>query len=385
LRLPNAVVGDMLHEATEQNLLKVTGSRARTTLPVLSYSLTATGRAAVEEAWQRDRYLGPAPVSLKAFINRVNQQRLRLGSARPEQLRQAFADLVLTDPFIDQIGPAINAGRPILFYGPPGNGKSSIARLIGRVFSDVIHVPYCIEVEGQIIQMFDPNVHEPEPPAEARIGPDINIRSGDFDRRWIACRRPVVIAGGEFTLDMLDLRYLEDSNFYEAPLHMKALGGTFVIDDFGRQFVRPKDLLNRWMIPLEEKRDFLRLSTGATFSLPFDELVIFCTNLAPTELMDAAFLRRIPYKIRLDAPSESIFREIFRRAAADRGLEISEPQFEWLLAELRERRHAQLAGYQPKFIIEHIIEHCAFRQEPAKITERLLTIALDNLYTTGDS
>ncbi len=383
LRLPGAVVSSLLQDAVERDLLKVTGSDARSALPVLTYSLTAAGRVAVAEAWDRDRYVGPAPVSLKDYSERVMRQRLRFDAVEPQRLREAFSALVLTEELVDAIGPAVNAGRSILLYGPPGNGKSSLAKGIGRIFSDTIYVPYCVEVEGQIVQVFDPNVHEPVARAEAAAEPGIEIRQDEGDRRWVGCRRPVVVTGGEFTLDMLELRYLEGAGFYEAPLHVKAMGGTFIIDDFGRQLARPRDLLNRWMIPLEEKHDYLRLHTGATFSLPFDELVIFCTNLAPGELMDMAFLRRIPYKIRLGAPSRERYREIFERAARRRGLVFPEPLFDWLVAELQERRQVALACYQPTFIIDHIFETCRFRARPAEATQGLIASALDNLYATG--
>ena len=191
------------------------------------------------------------------------------------------------------------------------------------------------------------------------------------------------MTGGEFTLEMLDLRYNAASNFYDAPLHLKALGGTFVIDDFGRQAARPTELLNRWIVPLEERVDYLRLQTGATFSVPFDELVIFSTNLKPDSLMDPAFLRRIPYKIELSPPSRERYREIFRRGGRDRGLQFSDVVFAWLVEELEERRQLPLACYQPRFIVDQIVEACAFDESPPLITESSVAAALDNLYTTG--
>jgi predicted ATPase with chaperone activity len=310
-------------------------------------------------------------------------QRLSNEQVEASSLGEAFEDMVLTDDLKQRIGPAVNAGRSILLYGPPGNGKSSIARRVNRVFSDVIYIPHCIEVSGQIVKIFDPKIHEEVGRVEPQSAPDMVIRREDFDRRWVACRRPLVITGGEFTLDMLDLRYSETANFYEAPLHIKAVGGVFVIDDFGRQYVRPKDLLNRWMIPLEEKIDYLKLNSGATFSVPFDELVIFCTNLAPEDLTDAAFLRRIPYKIRLGAPSPERYREIFIRAAAARRLPFDDTVFVWLVEELQGRRHSPLACYQPRFIVDHVVDACNFAKRNPEMSEALVATALDNLYTNA--
>lgn len=383
LRLSSSVVGSLVEEAIEQKLLKVTGSNGRTTMPVLTYSFTETGREAVGEALQRSRYVGPAPVSLQSYIDQVNRQRLRNERAKRDRIRKAFDNLVVTSEFVKRIGPAVNAGRSILLYGPPGNGKSSIAQCIGRVFTDVIYIPYAVEVEGQIVKVFDSSIHEEIAPPGIVGALDMEIRREEFDRRWVACRRPVIVTGGEFTLEMLDLRYNAASNFYDAPLHLKALGGTFVIDDFGRQAARPTELLNRWIVPLEERVDYLRLQTGATFSVPFDELVIFSTNLKPDSLMDPAFLRRIPYKIELSPPSQERYREIFRLAAAERGLQFSDAVFAWLVEELEERRQLPLACYQPRFIVDQIVEACAFDESPPLITESSVAAALDNLYTTG--
>ena len=215
---------------------------------------------------------------------------------------KAFANLIVSEEFIHRVGPAINSGRSILLYGPPGNGKTSVAEQIGAIFKDTIYIPYCFEVEGQIIKVFDPGIHK-------RIERNTEgatrgtLRREDFDQRWVPCRRPFIVTGGELTLEMLDLSFNALAKFYEAPLHIKALGGIFAIDDFGRQLVSPEALLNRWIVPLESRVEYLKLHTGKSFSVPFDELVVFSTNLAPRDLMDPAFLRRIPYKMEIAGPT----------------------------------------------------------------------------------
>src|SRR5262249_19147570 len=239
LKLPSHVIGILIEEALEQKLLKVTGAHARSTLPVLTYSLTPAGRSAAIEALEKNTYIGPAPVSLTAYTERAKHQTLSHARDEAARIRESLSDLVLPEEILDAVGPAIKAGRSILFYGPPGNGKSSMAKRIGRVFGDVIHVPYCIEGEGQIVKIYDPKVHEGiEAPSKQGMRPPVKLRHENFDHRWVPCRRPVVIAGGEFSLDMLELRHIAESNFYEAPLHIKASGGTFIIDDFGRQMVQ---------------------------------------------------------------------------------------------------------------------------------------------------
>jgi hypothetical protein len=380
LKLPPTVLEKLLQEANALKLVRVVGSEGQGTIPVLTYALTEAGRDAAAEATKQSKYLGPAPVGLAAFVDQLSRQRLGREKTNREGIKEAFSDLVVSEHFANRLGPAINSGRSILLYGAPGNGKSSIAERIGRLFTDIIYVPYCIEVEGQIIKILDTTVHIEV--KRQSSGSGIEIRGGDFDRRWVPCRRPVIITGGELTLEMLDLRYNEVGNFYDSPLHVKALGGIFVIDDFGRQFVKPEALLNRWIIPLEERIEYLTLQTGATFSLPFDELIVFSTNLTPDDLMDPAFLRRIPYKIECVAPSREQYREIFDRVAASKNLELGDDLFDWTVEELHERRRFPLACYQPAFIASQVIEACEFDGRRPEITESLIVDALDNLYTS---
>jgi predicted ATPase with chaperone activity len=235
-------------------------------------------------------------------------------------LRAAFSDMVIPDTLLDQLGPALIEQSSIFLYGPPGNGKSSLAERLLRVFQDSVFIPYAVEVDGQIISLYDPAMHQ-------RVAED----SEDRDPRWVPCRRPCIIAGGELTMGLLDLRYDETSGVYSAPLQMKANNGVFVIDDFGRQLVSPRELLNRWIVPLDRRVDYLSLKYGLKFEIPFQFLVVFATNLKPSELADEAFLRRIHNKIRVDAVSTDAFDEIFRRVARARKVKTIPESF----AELR--------------------------------------------------
>ncbi|MEJ0046035.1 MAG: hypothetical protein WDN04_07870 [Rhodospirillales bacterium] len=249
------------------------------------------------------------------------------------------------------------------------------------MFRDLVYIPYAIEVNGQIIKMYDTGVHKPYDPAinaPAQNSGD-NLQLETFDTRWVACRRPVAVAGGELTLEMLDLRYDANTKFYDAPLHMKALNGLFLIDDFGRQKVSPTEFLNRWIVPLESRIDYLTLHTGQSFMIPFDELVIFSTNLEPADLMDPAFLRRIPYKIELVGPTMEEYRRIFFNAAENQGLEISSTVFEYIAQRLVRAGYA-LAYFQPRFLCDQVANIVSCFGLPRTITRDLADEALENLY-----
>ncbi len=383
LKLPYPIVNRLLEEATDRKLLSAQGATRSILRSETRYTLSVAGRNWAKELLEQCQYVGAAPVSLEAYHDRINEQHITNERIDKKAIEASFSDLVVPDEFIDQLGPGINSGRCMLLYGPAGNGKSSLARRIGQIFQDVIYIPYCVEIDGQIMKVFDPSIHEIVD--SGRRETNGSVVEDDFDQRWVACKRPVIQVGGELTLDMLDLEYNSVSRFYEAPLHVKAMGGTFIIDDFGRQFVKPSELLNRWIVPLENRVDYMKLHTGKTFSIPFDGLIIFATNLSPQDLMDPAFLRRIPYKLLAEPPKADEFRMIFERVSSDRGLALDEDITSLVLKELERFEQAPLARYQPRFIADQVIAACKYRDETPNYSPELVKKAIANLYVDAGS
>jgi energy-coupling factor transporter ATP-binding protein EcfA2 len=317
---------------------------------------------------------------LSEFIERVHLQKPTNERITMDRVTEAIRSLTMEQSIVEQAGPALNSGRAILLYGPPGNGKTSVALCFNSVYQDVIHVPYAIVVEGQIIRFYDPRIHVQASPTKKYESPDIaNFKRDTYDRRWVSCRRPFVVAGGELTLDMLDLRYDPVGQYYEAPLHMKALGGCFLIDDFGRQFVSPRDLLNRWIVPMESRVDYMKLRSGASFSIPFEEVVIFATNLDPEDLMDPAFLRRLPYKIEVGPPNIDQFRRIFEQNCAERGMTLTDEVFNFIVYMITKEKGLELAGFQPTFIIDQVTATCRFLGKDPELKSPYIEYAVNNL------
>ena len=384
LLLPPNVVADIFEEAENRQLLAVVGAVRADLTSERRYALTKSGVEAAQAAMARSEYIGPAPVSLDAYRLQIRSQGIAHEHADQPEIEAAFKGLVVSQELFVNLGPAINSGRSILLYGPPGNGKTTIANRIGTLFKDVVYVPHCFEVDGQIVKVFDPLVHR-QVQSQGQAVRTLTATREQFDRRWEPCRRPVIMVGGELNLQMLDLGYDAESKYYEAPLHIKALGGVFLIDDFGRQLVSPKALLNRWITPLEDRRDHLKLNSGKSFALPFDELVVFATNLSPKDLMDTAFLRRIPYKIEIPSPGANVFRDIFRKTAGEMGLEAPDSVIEGVANEINGWRDISLAGYQPRFILEQIQAACRFAKAPFEYRPQFINMALNNLHARDRS
>jgi hypothetical protein len=289
---------------------------------------------------------------------------------------RSFAHLVLPDDLLARLGPAVNSGKSILLYGRSGNGKTAIAEALRDAFGDVVAVPYCIAVGGQIINYFDAHVHH--------VVPDDDGDDQGFgpkrDRRWVACRRPMTVVGGEFTLDMLDLMFDPAAKFYEAPAHLKATGGVFVIDDFGRQRASPESILNRWVVPLERGVDYLSLRTGKKFLVPFDGLVIFSTNLTPTDVADEALLRRLHYKIEVTDPSMEEYARIWARVCDARGIELPDDLVPFLEEAFYAGGDIPRAGYHPHYLVDQVAAMCEYARRPLQLDKALLGLAWNNLF-----
>jgi hypothetical protein len=386
IKLPYQIILALVQMAVDRHLLHTLGSRESESLLDMCYIFTEQGKRYTLDALEQSRYTGPAPVTIEEFNTQVNLQKVTNEIVTFERIRKAFVRLTFDDSIIEQSGPALNSGRAMLLYGPPGNGKTSVAQSFASVYNDVIYVPYAVMVEGQIIRVYDPSIHTLPTPDVLLEDDELSfIRREKTDARWVPCRRPFVLTGGELTLEMLDLKYDPTAKFYEAPLHMKALGGCFVIDDFGRQLVSPTNLLNRWIVPLESRFDFLKLHTGKSFSIPFEELLIFSTNLEPEDLMDPAFLRRLPYKIEVGAPSQENYRRIFERECERQGLALPDETFSAIVHELTVERGVELAGYQPRFIVDQVVATCRFMGQTPHFEPRFVDYAIANLHVRRKS
>ena len=380
IKLPHPLVAQLAEIAATRQLLKVNSARGAGMLAEIRYEITEAGRQWAQGAMARTQYIGPAPVSLDAFKKRIRAQRISTEKVTLPEITGALSGLFLEETLLQKMGPAVNSGRPILFYGPPGNGKTSIAFRLGKILTDLIYVPYSVMIEGNIMRVFDPKLHQALLVEENHDEKAVRaIRDEEFDGRWVPCRQPFAVAGGELTLEMLELGYDPVSKSYEAPLHVKALGGSILIDDFGRQLVSPADLLNRWIVPLENGVDYLKLQTGKSFDLPFEARLMFSTNMEPEDLMDPAFLRRLPFKLEIAPPSHKRFKKIFRAAAKAKDLLLTEETLDSIIQDLTESRGIELAAYQPAFIIEQIVATCEFEGVKPHFEQRLIEAAISNI------
>ncbi|OUD08869.1 ATPase [Marivivens niveibacter] len=383
IALPIPVTQELVEIARGQNLMETLGTLHANSSNEMSYQLTDSGRARAQEALAQSEYYGAMPVPMAVYAEQVKRQSIKNLQMTRQRLTEAMGHLILPPPLIGELGPAISAGRSILMYGPPGNGKSSISNGIRDALGDKIYIPRAIEYAGQVITVYDPIVHSA---AEEDLDDPNSLRrtSGKFDTRYVRCERPTVITGGELSLDMLNLVYNPVARTYQAPLQLKSTGGVFIVDDLGRQEDPPQKLVNRWIVPLEENRDILALQSGEKFEVPFDTLVIFSTNFHPNEIFDQAALRRIFYKIKIDGPSKQDFLKIFAMIAKKKGVPLNEPALVHLLKNKYPTINNVFANYQPGFLLDQIISICDFEGIPYQMTPDLIDRAWANLFVKDE-
>lgn len=372
------VVEPIIEELRQAKLVEV----MRGDLQAISYllSLTDAGRSRAASYYEHSTYTGPAPVSIDVYIEAVHAQTIRNIQVNRRRLTSAFEGLVFDDEILKQVGPATNSGQSIFLYGPPGNGKTSISERIVDAFGGAIFIPYSVEVNGAIIRLFDDYNHN-----LVEKGDDVRLDQ-QYDMRWRLITRPVIVVGGELTMESLDLIWSEESRFYEAPFQMKANGGCFMIDDFGRQRMDPRDLLNRWIVPLEKKVDYLALHTGVKVAVPFDELLVISTNLDPRQLVDEAFLRRLRYKIPINNPSPENFKAIWKIVSEGKGVPYSDEVVDYFIRKHMQPMARPLRGCIPRDILELVLDSCRFNQEQITISPELIDHAAEAYFVDlGDA
>jgi len=378
MRTPLPVAIDLLDMLRKERLCTVLGSD-RGVVPVYRYGITEAGVARAREALSRNEYVGPAPVSLGGYREIVRRQSVAMACSviRREDLEQALNELVVNPSVTNQLGPALNSAQPILLYGAPGNGKTYIAQNIVNLVLGSIFVPYACEIEGQLIKIYDPEYH-------SLVDGSVEGRNVDRDNRWALCTRPVVMVGGELTLTSLGLVFDPISKCHEASLQMKANGGIFFIDDFGRQLLLPEELLNRWIVPLEAQVDYLALHTGKQIQIPFDSLVIFSTNLDPSTL-DEAFLRRIPHKVMIPNPTLYEYYMLFERVCQAKGVPFDKDGFSYLVDKYYRKADRPLRACHPRDLVDQIVTVARYNEQEPGLTKESIDQACANYFVQRPS
>jgi energy-coupling factor transporter ATP-binding protein EcfA2 len=356
--------------------------RSGETETAISYNLTDLGRTRADEYLRKSQYVGPAPVSLSAYVKQVREQSVSHMQVTRERLAQVFSNVVVKEGILRQFGAAMNSGRAIFVYGPAGSGKTYIAEHLAGLLNGDVAIPYALVVDNEIIQIFDPLVHDALlPKSESDESGFVLDRRLSTDARWILCHRPVIKTGGELTLSMLDLDFDEGARFYQAPPQVRANNGLLIIDDLGRQLTPAVDIMNRWIVPLDRHVDYLALHTGKKFMIPFDVIVVFSTNLVPSKLADEAFLRRLGYKIYVGALSEEDYRQIMQQVCDELHIPFSEKGFNYLLQEHHYKTGRALSACIPRDILEQLRDISRYEGRPAEMTEELLDWAWNNYFT----
>jgi len=370
LHLPRTLTEELLQKLYREKLIEI---KLQKTVGSTRYAMLDHGWDRLSRLLHLCGYVGPAPVSLNDYAHMMRLQSIPSDPASIETVRQAFHDLVLPESLLQTLGCVINSRRSLFLTGLPGTGKTAVAERINGALAGAIWIPYAIEIDGQIIRTFDSHCH---------IQAHQDYIPAEFDHRWIMIERPLVVVGGELTLENADLTWSEAAKFYEAPFQMKSNGGTLVIDDFGRQRVAPQDLLNRWIVPLERRVDYLALHTGKKIEVPFEQLVVFSTNLDEKDLADQAFLRRMGYRARVEPPTPAAYLEIFKRQAHNRGIVCDHSVLEHILSKYRIERR-QMKGCEPRDLLDRATDICMFEAQKLELTPNVVDIAWRNYFGTS--
>ena len=370
INLPRTLTEDLLQKLYREKFIEVK----------MQSAIGSTRYAMLDHGWDRlsrllsiSGYVGPAPVSLRDYTHMMKLQSIPSNTASLETVKQAFHDLILPDSLLQTLGCVINSRRSLFLTGLPGTGKTAVAERINNALDGGIWIPYAVEIDGQIIRIFDSHCHEPLSADETPI---------DFDRRWVLIHRPLVVVGGELTLENADLTWSEAAKFYEAPFQMKSNGGTLVIDDFGRQRVAPQDLLNRWIVPLERRVDYLALHTGKKIEVPFEQLVVFSTNLDENDLADQAFLRRMGYRARVEPPTAGAYSAIFKQQADKRKIHVEQSVLDHILKKYRVERR-MMKGCEPRDLLDRATDICRFEKHGLDLTPNIIDVAWRNYFGTS--
>jgi hypothetical protein len=373
IKLPQLIVDEIIEGLRKQKFVDLKGGAGMGVgKSGMIYTLTSFATDVLKQILERNRYNGPAPVRLEDWFEAVKAQTVRGMRITREKMKDRFGtNLIIKDDMFDGLGPAMNSGKAIFFYGPPGNGKTALCQALVRCYDGEIWVPHALLVDDFIIRVYDSNVHE-------QLPDDPNAPANDA--RWVRCKRPLVTVGGELTMEMLDLVYSPDVKFYEAPFQLKATNGMLLIDDFGRQRVQPKDLLNRWIVPLESEIDFLTLHTGKKLQIPFDVFVAFSTNLDPADLVDDAFLRRVRYKLAVQPPDEQQFHDIWATVCNGKRVAYDGDAIEWLINTHYRPTKRPFAACQPRDLLGQVIDIAHYRGEQPQLTPELLDLAAKNYF-----
>jgi len=377
ITLPFAGVTDQILVALKADkLIEVKSSQGGLGEGAYTYGITGAGIQRAREALDRSQYAGPAPVPFEVYNEAIRRQKSGRMTVTSRTMRQILSQLVISETTFQRLGPALNSGTSIFMYGPPGNGKTSIARAFGNlVLSQEMYIPHALYLDGQVIKVYDAVSHKLA--AEERTGTPGNTTgslriNARRDPRWVKVRRPFIMTGGELTLEGLDLVYDDTHKFYEAPFQVKANGGILLIDDFGRQQVRPRDLLNRWIVPLENRVDYLTLHNGRKVEVPFDVLIVFSTNLPPKDLVDEAFLRRLRHKIEIGDPSYQEYREIFKRVAEVKRVQYNDQGLAYLLQEWYIKRNRKLRASHPRDLCDQILDISSYLSVPPVMNREMI-------------